>query len=321
MRRIIRHRFGCCRVADLPVSFRLDFTILNGLFIRFFSVLIVVSLSACRSTQFSSGAGPATEQMEVASPPPAAIHVSTPTPAELFTAPLPTELLPAAPTIPAAPPVCSPLDGIKVEDLASHIVNPFQPPPLGSDDPHQGVDLADLFPGSGVARSGRGVQAVLSGQVASILRNRFPYGNAILIETRLDDLPAAWLDALQVPTPEPTLPTRSALTCPTPQAPEVWELAQRSLYLLYAHMQQTPPLNPGEAVSCGEKLGVVGSTGNALNPHLHLEARVGPAGADFTSMAHYDTSASPAEMRAYCDWRVSGLFQLIDPMRVFTVTP
>ena len=317
----MRHRFGRCRVADLPVSFPLDFTILNGPFIRFFSLLIVVSLPACRSTQPLSSTHTATERLKVAPPLPSAIHVSTPTSAELFTASTPALPPPVTPTTPAAPPVCSPLDGIKVDDLASHIVNPFQPPPLGSDDPHQGVDLADLFPGSGVARSGRGVQAVLAGRVASVIRNRFPYGNAILIETRLEGLPAAWLDALQVPTPEPTPPARSALTCPTPQAPAVWELAQRSLYLLYAHMQQTPSLNSGEAVSCGEKLGVVGSTGNALNPHLHLEARLGPAGAVFTSMAHYDASASLAEMRAYCDWRVSGLFQLIDPMRVFTVSP
>ena len=257
----------------------------------------------------------------IASSPPAAAKVSTPTPAKVFTASPPTVRLPATPTVPAAPPVCSPLDGIQVDGLASHIVNPFQPPPPGSDDPHQGVDLADLFPGSGVARAGRGVQAALAGRVASVIRNRFPYGNAILIETRLEGLPGAWLDALQVPTPEPTLPARSALTCPTPQVPAVWDLAQRSLYLLYAHMQQTPSLDPGEAVSCGEKLGAVGSTGNALNPHLHLEARVGPARADFTSMAHYDTSASPAEMRAYCDWRVSGLFQLIDPMRFFAAAP
>jgi murein DD-endopeptidase MepM/ murein hydrolase activator NlpD len=183
------------------------------------------------------------------------------------------------------------------------------------------VDLADLLTGSAVARAGRGVQAALAGRVASVIRNRFPYGNAILIETPLDGLPGAWLEVLQVPTPEPTLPARSALTCPTPQVPAAWNLVQRSLYLLYAHMQQTPSLDPGEMVSCGEKLGAIGSTGNALNPHLHLEARLGPAGADFTSMAHYDASASPAEMRAYCDWRVSSLFQLIDPMRVFKVLP
>jgi murein DD-endopeptidase MepM/ murein hydrolase activator NlpD len=316
-----RHRIRCCQVAGLLVSFPLDFTTHGRLFIRIFTLLFLASLFACWSSQRSSGARPAPEQVVVASPPPTTTSLPAPALEEVAITSMPAVQLTATPTILSAPLVCSPLDGIRIEDLSGHIVNPFQPPPPGSDDPHQGVDLADLYPGSAVARAGRGVQAVLAGRVASVIRNRFPYGNAILIETPLESLPAAWLEALQVPTPEPTLPVRSALTCPTPQVPAVWNLAQRSLYLLYAHMQQTPSLQPGEAVSCGEKLGAVGSTGNALNPHLHLEARVGPAGTDFPSMAHYDASASPAEMRAYCDWRVSGLFQLIDPMRIFMTSP
>jgi murein DD-endopeptidase MepM/ murein hydrolase activator NlpD len=244
-----------------------------------------------------------------------------PAPQKATASQVPTTQSSVTPTRPAVPQVCSPLEGVGVNNLASHIVNPFHPPQPGSDDPHQGVDLADVIPGSGVARAGLGVRAVLAGRVASVIRDRFPYGNAILVETPLDGIPASWLDALQVPTPAPTLPPRSALTCPTPQAPQIWNLAQRSLYLLYAHMQRAPELPRGKAVSCGEELGAVGSSGNALNPHLHLEARVGPAGANFTSMAHYDTSASPEEMRAYCEWRVSGLFQLIDPMRFFVASP
>ncbi len=204
-----------------------------------------------------------------------------PTPEVKVTASLQPTRLTSTPTIPAVPRVCSPLDGIEASDLAGQIVNPFHPPQPGSDDPHQGVDLADLAPGSGVARAGGEVQAVLAGRVAGVIQDRFPYGNAILIETPLDDLPAAWLAALPVPTPEPTLPARSALTCPTPQAPPAWDLSQRSLYLLYAHMQQAPTLPPGEAVSCGEELGSIGSTGNALNPHLHLEAACGPGRGGF----------------------------------------
>jgi murein DD-endopeptidase MepM/ murein hydrolase activator NlpD len=318
---MIGHRIGCCRVAGLLVSFLLDFTIPGRLFIRILTLLTLASLSACWPSQRSPSARPAPEQVEVASPPPTTTNLPAPMLEEVVITSIPTVQPTATPDIPLAPLVCSPLDGIRIDDLSGHIVNPFQPPPPGSDDPHQGVDLADLYPGSAVARAGRSVQAALAGRVASVIRNRFPYGNAILIETSLGSLPAAWLEALQVPTLEPALPARSALTCPTPQVPAVWNLAQRSLYLLYAHMQQTPSLQPGETVSCGERLGAVGSTGNALNPHLHLEARVGPAGVDFTSMAHYDASASPAEMRAYCDWRVGGLFQLIDPMRVFTNSP
>jgi murein DD-endopeptidase MepM/ murein hydrolase activator NlpD len=286
-----------------------------------FSLLAALSLCACLPVQPTVGAPPAPAGGNVVSQPPTATSVPSPRPEETVIPSLQPTRLPATATLPATPAVCSPLDGIEAGDLAGHIVNPFHPPPPGSDDPHQGVDLADLIPGSGIARAGRRVQAVLAGRVAGVIRDRFPYGNAILVETPLEGLPAGWLEALPVPTPAPTLPARSALTCPTPQAPQSWDLARRSLYLLYAHMQAAPSLQPGGAVACGEELGAVGSSGNALNPHLHLEARVGPSGADFASMAHYDASASPDEMRAYCDWRVSGLFQLIDPMRFFAAAP
>jgi hypothetical protein len=42
--------------------------------------------------------------------------------------------------------------------------------------------------------------------------------------------------------------------------------------------------------------------------------RLGPAGVRFSSLAHYDASATIEEMFNYCTWRVSGLFQLVDPM-------
>jgi len=59
----------------------------------------------------------------------------------------------------------------------------------------------------------------------------------------------------------------------------------------------------------------VGDSGNALNPHLHLEMRIGPAGITFAGMSHYDNSATSEEMAAYCTWRVSGKFQLVDPLK------
>jgi hypothetical protein len=31
-------------------------------------------------------------------------------------------------------------------------------------------------------------------------------------------------------------------------------------------------------------------------------------------MAHYDNSATPAEMDQYCTWRVRGIFRLVDPL-------
>ena len=57
-------------------------------------------------------------------------------------------------------------------------------------------------------------------------------------------------------------------------------------------------------------------SGNALNPHLHIEARIGPSDASFSSLAHYDASATIEEMQNYCLWRISGLFRVLDPLQV-----
>jgi murein DD-endopeptidase MepM/ murein hydrolase activator NlpD len=211
------------------------------------------------------------------------------------------------------------LRGIRSADLAGMITNPYHPPAPGKDDPHAGVDLSDLMPGSQIALAGRGVQAALAGTVAEVTDDRFPFGNSVLIETPLDPLPADWPARALAPTAWPTLSPRSALTCPlvTPAAWEAQPSASRSLYVLYAHLQSAPTLKPGDAVTCGQAIGAVGQTGNALNPHLHLEVRAGPSGARPDSMAHYDSSATIAEMHAYCVWSVSGLFQLMDPMDLF----
>lgn len=201
------------------------------------------------------------------------------------------------------------------------VVNPFHPPRTGLDDAHQGVDLAYQLNGESIALEGQPVQAVMDGKVASVLSDRFPYGNAILIETPLDELLNDLSAQLQIPTPAPTRESQPLLTCPTVTAMPTWEKEDRSLYLLYAHFQEPLPYVLGGEVLCGQYLGATGSTGNALNPHLHLETRIGPSGANFASLAHYNTSATPDEMANYCTWRVSGLFQLINPMDLFTLVP
>lgn len=210
--------------------------------------------------------------------------------------------------------VCSPLAGYALADLAGMVSNPFHPPAPGSDDPHQGVDLAVLDPASRIALSGNPVQAVLNGQVALLIKDRFPYGNAVLIETPLEAAGPEWWAAAGIPTPAPTLEPRSALTCPAFNQPPVSDAGRRSVYVLYAHMQSTAELSVGQAVGCGQPLGTIGMSGNALNPHLHVEIRAAPANLRLGSMAHYDASASQDEMAAYCLWRVSGLFQLVDPL-------
>jgi murein DD-endopeptidase MepM/ murein hydrolase activator NlpD len=153
-----------------------------------------------------------------------------------------------------------------------------------------------------------------------VVSGRFPYGNALLVETPLDLLPAAWVEELELPALPATPQSNNTLTCPTPAALPEWDPQKRSLYLLYAHMLEPPALQAGDLVSCGQVIGAIGNSGNALNPHLHLEARVGPAGARFPGMAHYDASARPEEMSAYCQWRVSGSFVTFDPLLLLTET-
>ncbi len=87
--------------------------------------------------------------------------------------------------------------------------------------------------------------------------------------------------------------------------------------ILSADLQDPPEVQLGQAVTCGQPINHVGNTGNSINEHLHLEVRVGPSGVRFDSMAHYDASASPQEQAAYCTWRISGLFQMMDPQRLF----
>jgi len=243
---------------------------------------------------------------------------------------LPTAtLLPAATETQAAPTptetasplaFCSPLQGFARADLLARISNPFDPPAPGSDMPHQGVDIGDFDPASAarIAVPGRTVQAALPGTVALVQPERFPYGAAVIIETPLEMLPAELQAQYRALEAWPPRPPNDALTCPVPPEPFQWNNESQSLYILYAHLGSTADVNVGDDVTCGQALGTVGQSGNALAPHLHFEARVGPAGARLDSLAHYDVSASAQEMAAYCEWRVSGAFKWVDPMGVLS---
>ena len=220
--------------------------------------------------------------------------------------------------------ICSPFPGASQADLTASISNPYNPPPPGSDDPHQAVDLA--VQQNGIALAGGPALAVLSGEVAMVTQDRFPYGYALLIETPLDTLPQDWLDNIQTPasallTPAPTFPPNPALNCPAVTLALPGNEHGRSLYLLYAHLQEKAAFLPGETVKCGQVIGSIGQSGNALNPHLHLETRLGPSGARFSSMAHYDNTAQAEEMGNYCLWRVSNVFQLNDPLSLLAQLP
>jgi murein DD-endopeptidase MepM/ murein hydrolase activator NlpD len=194
----------------------------------------------------------------------------------------------------------------------------FQPPLPGRDDGHHGVDFAFYRHNNLTTMVGLPVQAILSGRVAAVIPDRKPYGNAIIIETPLENLSIQTSSTIKLPTSGPTVLPDPRLTCPKTQI-EPWQKEQgRSLYHLYAHLNQLPALKVGEMVSCGQKVGEVGTTGNSVNPHLHLETRLGPSGASFTSLGHYDTRLSEEERSNYCTWRVSGWFQMFDPMIILS---
>jgi murein DD-endopeptidase MepM/ murein hydrolase activator NlpD len=194
--------------------------------------------------------------------------------------------------MPASPPAfqaCSPLAGHTWSDLREIVTNPFDPPQPGKDSGHHGVDFAYYRRGYRLSIEGVPVQSVFPGKVAAVIHNRPPYGNMVIVET-----PGVGL------------------------ADFLGMVPGESLYLLYAHMKTDPLVNLGQDVICGEKLGEVGNTppGWSSNPHLHLEARIGPSGREFSSMAYYDNSISLEEKINYELWRTSGTFRMFDPLRL-----
>lgn len=255
--------------------------------------------------------------------PTAAVPTALPTLlAENTVTPVPTEMpLPKPSAQPTATPeepmqVCAPLSGWALEDVTTNITNPYQPPALGSDDPHQAIDLTVFDASRQISLKGAEVQSVLPGRVAGVINGRFPYGNAVIVEAHLDEVPESWLSGITLPIEAPITELTSALTCPDVMTPPEWDVDQLSVYVLYAHLQQPVGLQVGDEIGCGQALGAVGMTGNALNPHLHVEMRAGPADFIFSGMAHYDVSANAEEMANYCLWRVSGLFWRFDPLLI-----
>lgn len=192
--------------------------------------------------------------------------------------------------------ICSPLSIIEIKDLSKIISSPYAPPPMGRDDRHQGVDFSyHRWKGTGPIR-GVGVQAVLPGSVAASLKDTFPYGNLVLIETSPDLLPQELQSLLD-------------------SAPG------KSLYSMYAHLDGPPWVQLGQQVSPCQLLGLVGGSGNAVVPHLHLETRIGPPGMVFTGMSRFTEEATQLEKENYLLWRTSGEFIHFDPMKLFEIDP
>ena len=227
---------------------------------------------------------------------------------------------PPQPTVtPAAGQVCSPLQGIQLNEFADILTTPLQTPQPGQDDGHQGVDFAFYSHGDIKTMLGLPIQAALAGRVAAVVTNRNPYGNSIMLETALSDLPPAWVQALNLPQPVASIQPDPRMICPAQVANSAWNSPSRSIYIVYAHLKDAPTLHLGDSVSCGAAIGGVGTTGMSVNPHLHFETRVGPSNQKFDGMAYYYTGATSTEMANYCLWRVSGVFQIFDPLSLLAL--
>lgn len=191
--------------------------------------------------------------------------------------------------------ICSPLVGFGLEELPEIVSSPYAPPPPGREERHHGVDFSFYRRGENASIEGVGVQTVLAGRVAAVIHNRFPYGNMIIVETPAPELSEELRQSLQMGNGE-------------------------SLYILYAHMAEEPEVELGELVPTCYPLGKVGKSGNAGVAHLHIETRLGPAGAQFTGMAYYLVQSTQEERENYERWRTSGVFRHFDPLNLLTQT-
>ena len=85
--------------------------------------------------------------------------------------------------------ICSPLQDETLADLPQIITQPFKMPPLGFDYDHQGVDFSYYRRNGHIGILGLPVYASLAGKVISVLKEKWVYGNAVIIETPLDQIP------------------------------------------------------------------------------------------------------------------------------------
>jgi murein DD-endopeptidase MepM/ murein hydrolase activator NlpD len=215
--------------------------------------------------------------------------------------------------------ICSPLDGDSIEELEEIITQPFKAPRPGHDDGHHGVDFAYFRRKDRLSIDGVKVLAALEGTVVTALNNRWPYGNAVIIETPLKSLDPDLVFISRLPARVQTvLPDPKMGHCQSGELSFDLNMEEESLYILYSHFQNPPDVNVGDVVQCGQPIGQVGNTGDSSNPHLHVETRIGPSGARFESMAYYIVDASASERYNYCEWRVTNLFQVFDAMLLFS---
>lgn len=200
--------------------------------------------------------------------------------------------------------LCSPVISLTLDKVWHYISVPYLPPPMGEDARHQGIDITYYsLEGDGHSILSVGVQAVSRGFVAASIRDSYPFGNLVILETPYHALPSELTVRLKIP-------------------------QGQSLYLLYAHLDTAPLVTTGQEVGVCQLIGFVGRTGNTNAPHLHLETRYGPPGVSFSGFSAFTEDVTPEEAANYRRWRIGGEFRHFDPMLLLdplhpspTVTP
>jgi murein DD-endopeptidase MepM/ murein hydrolase activator NlpD len=254
--------------------------------------LLILPLAACSGGAAKEMKAEVTADESLAMQTIAVTVTNTPEPTSSLTpkaSPTAADTPTITPTLEPTFELCTPLPLHPLEVISEIVGDPYDPPHAGREERHHGVDLAYYHWEERDTMEGEPVQAVLSGVVIARMDDRMPYGNMVIIETRQSDLPQDLVDRLVIPTGE-------------------------SLYLLYAHLKEPPLVKLGDTVEACQPLGTVGMTGWTEIPHLHLEARTGPAETVFESILYYDTQATQEEMDNYELWRTSGVYQHFDPM-------
>ena len=256
-----------------------------------YSVLLTIILFVSASCSTAPTPSPIPLPPTSTSIPPTETPVATLT---LTLTPAPTFTLTPTPT----PRLCSPLAVQPLDKLSEIITQPFKMPViLGNgtykeeESTHHGVDLG-YYTRDKKLFTGTPVLAALDGKIATVIHNRPPYGNMVILETPFGSIPANVIASQKIPYGD-------------------------SLYTLYAHLQNLQPLEIGQPINCGQQLAQTGLTGFTGGPHLHFETRWGPAGQTFASMAYYIADTTAEERANYEKWRMSGVFHLFDPMDLF----
>ncbi len=293
--------------------------------IRFYKLLFSLTALLMASCQVGTTTGIPSKPLPPATPSPSSSTLFTPIPTQKPTV-TPFPLIPtghlnpkdSATKNPVTYDPVSPLKNIELDQLTEILSSPFSQPGPGQDDGHHGADFSFYRFGAFNSIEHQSIVAILPGIVSAVINDSPPYGNAIIIETSWSKLS----NTVQMIIGDPQFPEEiiytSYINCPmlSPNA-VVAKTTDKSLYVLYGHMESAAAYLPGDEILQSQEIGTVGNSGMSGNPHLHLETRVGPAHATFSSMAHYDNKATIEEMANYCFWRVSKTFILFDPMLFF----